>query len=116
MYKSFPYRYNTYGHIQESGYNDHVREMMEQILFTIPGERVNRPDFGCGVQTMVFGTTRPEIMTVKQTGIQGQLQKYLGHLINLKEVKITTEESRVDILIRYVVFADQKENTQVFSR
>lgn len=116
MYKSFPYKYNNYGHIADASNDTHIRDMMEQILFTIPGERVNRPDFGCGVQTMVFGTTIPEVLTVKQSGIQSQLQQYLGHLISLKEVKITTEESRVNILIRYVVFADQKEFTQVFSR
>ena len=116
MFKSFPFKYNNYGQIQESDKDHHIREMMEQILFTIPGERVNRPDFGCGIQTMVFGTTLPEVMAVKQSGIQGQLQKYLGHLIKLQEVKITTDESRVDILIRYVIFANQKEYTEVFSK
>jgi uncharacterized protein len=116
MFKSFPFNYNIYGHVEDAGIDKHIRDMMEQILFTIPGERVNRPDFGCGVQNMVFGSTLPEVMSVKQTGIQSQLQRYLGHLIKLQEVKVTTEESRVDILIRYIVYADQSEHTKVFTR
>lgn len=94
----------------------HIREMMEQILFTVPGERVNRPEFGCGVQMMVFGSTQPEVLSVKQAGIQSELQKYLGHLIQLQEVNISTEESRVNILIRYISYVDEKYYEAEFSK
>jgi Bacteriophage baseplate protein W len=116
MHKSFPFRINNYGHIHESGNDAHIREMMEQILFTVPGERVNRPEFGCGVQMMVFGSTQPEVMSVKQTGIHSELQKYLGHLIQLQEVKISAEESRINILIRYISYADECYYEAEFSR
>jgi len=115
MNKSFPFRFDKYGHIQNADNNEHVREMMELILFTMPGERVNRPDFGCGVQLMVFGSTVGEVMSVKQANIQSELQRHLGHLINIQEVVISTEESRVNILIRYVLYADENQHQVIFS-
>lgn len=116
MYKKFPFQFNLYGHISSTTYDLHIQEMLEQILFTSPGERVNRPDFGCGVELMVFGSTSPEILSVKQTQINSQIQKWLGHLIQVLEVKITTNENRVEILIRYMIYQNQQETTQVFSR
>jgi len=116
MQKSFPFQINHYGHISEADADKHLRDMMEQILFTIQGERVNRPEFGCGVQMLVFGSIQPEMLTVKQSLIQMELQKYLGHLMQLREVKISTEESKLTILIRYTSFADNQLYEAVFTR
>ena len=116
MHINFPFQINHYGHIQEADADKHLRDMMEQILFTIPGERVNRPDFGCGVQMLVFGSIMPEMLSVKQSMIQAEIQKYLGHLLQLKEVKITTEDSQLNILIRYAPFTDNQTKEAVFTR
>jgi phage baseplate assembly protein W len=116
MHKSFPFNFNRYGHIEDADASKHIRDMMEQILFTVPGERVNRPDFGCGVQRMVFGTTRPEMMSVKQAEIQSELHRYLGHLISLQEVRVTTQESRIEILIRYMLYENQNHYEALFTQ
>ena len=116
MHKSFPFQINHYGHINEADDEKHLRDMMEQILFTIQGERVNRPDFGCGVQLLVFSAIQPEMLTVKQSLIQMELQKYLGHLMQLREVKISTQDSQLNILIRYTSFADNQLHEAVFTR
>jgi phage baseplate assembly protein W len=117
QHKRFPFQINRYGHVQESDDNDHLREMMEQILFTIPGERVNRPDFGCGIQMLVFGTTQSELIALKQSSVHAELQKYLGHLTRFDEVRITvSEDSRVDILIRYTPHTYQQQQEVTFTR
>lgn len=116
MHKSFPFKINQYGHIQDADDDKHLRDMMEQILFTIPGERVNRPTFGCGVQLLVFGSIQPEMLSVKQSMIQTELQQYLGHLMQLQTVNITAQESRLNILIRYLPFAGNQAREAVFTR
>ncbi|WP_299009787.1 GPW/gp25 family protein [uncultured Shewanella sp.] len=116
MHKSFPFQINQYGHIQEADDDKHLRDMMEQILFTIPGERVNRPEFGCGVQLLVFGSIQAEMLSVKQSMIQIELQKYLGHLMQLQVVNITAHETQLDIFIRYLPFVGDQAKEVVFTR
>ncbi len=121
MHKSFPFCINNYGHIHEADEHQHVREMMEQILFTLPGERVNRPEFGCGLQLMVFGETVPEVLFVKQANVHSELQKYLSHLVHIDEVKVSTEGSQVNVLVRYALLRDlslrdQQRHTVEFKR
>ena len=115
-HKYFPFQINSYGHIETADDDAHIRQMMEQILFTIPGERVNRPHFGCGVQMMVFGSTQPELLAVKQSMIETELQQYLGHLVRLEAVQITQKESRVSVLIRYTVLNHNQSHEAVFTR
>jgi len=112
----FPFQFNDYGQLSEVDENTHIRDMLEQILFTTPGERVNRPDFGCGVSAMVFGSTAIEFITIKKTQIHSQIQQLLGHLIQVNDVIITTEDNRVNILIHYTVFKNQDQYSVEFSR
>ncbi len=50
----FPYRISATGRSATTGDADHVRDLIEQVLFTAPGERVMRPDFGSGLLALVF--------------------------------------------------------------
>lgn len=115
-HKRFPFQLNSYGHIKDADRDTHLRDMMEQILFTIPGERINRPDFGCGVQMMVFDSTQAELLAVKQVQIQTELLKYLGDMIRLENVEITHNESQVSVLIRYASLIDHEVKEVYFQR
>ena len=71
----YPYRVDSSGRTATSGRNDHIRHMMEQVLFTAPGERVNRPDFGCGLRQLVFAPASDELATATQYLVQAALQE-----------------------------------------
>jgi len=51
-----PYHFDSQGRTATTGARDHIRDLIEQVLFTSPGERVMRPDFGCGIHDLVFAT------------------------------------------------------------
>lgn len=113
---TFPLQFDSYGHIADCEQDEHIRDMMEQILFTLPGERVNRPDFGCGVQMLVFSAIQPELLSVKQNQIQAEIQRYLGHLLRLNKVEISAQDSQLSILIEYLSFARNQTQSVVFKR
>ena len=55
----FPFHFDARGRTATPPTTDHIRDMIEQLLFTAPGERVNRPDFGSGLLQMVFAPNSP---------------------------------------------------------
>ena len=83
MYVDHPYRFDARGRTAETTTSEHIRDLIEQVLFTAPGERVNRPDFGCGLQRLVFAPNSDELAAASQFLVQGALQQWLGDLIEL---------------------------------
>ena len=69
-----------------TGPDDHLRDLIEQVLFTSPGERVMRPDFGSGLLGLVFEPGGTELAATTQHLVQGALQRELGHLISVEAV------------------------------
>jgi uncharacterized protein len=65
-----------------------VRDMIEQVLLTTAGERVNRPDFGCGLLQLTFGTLSDVLETALQTTIAGALQHWIGDLVQVQSVRV----------------------------
>ncbi len=57
----FPFHFDRHGRTADTTPADHLRDLIEQVLLTSPGERVNRPDFGAGLLRMIFEPTSPEI-------------------------------------------------------
>ena len=90
--------------------------MIEQLLFTNPGERVNRPDFGSGLLQMVFAPNSPELAAALQLTMQAALQRYLGDLIDTKAVEVTAQDSTLNIVVNYVVRRTQESRTETFQR
>ena len=83
---AYPYSFDGRGRTAQANDDDHIREMIEQVLFTAPGERVNRPDFGCGLLQMVFAPNGSELATATQFLVQGALQQAVGDVIDLTNV------------------------------
>jgi phage baseplate assembly protein W len=90
--------------------------MIEQVLFTAPGERVNRPDFGCGLQRLVFAPNSDELAAASQFLVQGALQQWLGDLIELNDVEVLSEDARLYINIQYTERRTQQQRTVQFAR
>jgi phage baseplate assembly protein W len=101
----FPYHIGANGRTADTTYPDHVRDMIEQLLFTRPGERVNRPDFGCGLLDLVFEPNSPELAAALQVSAEGALNRWLGDLIEVNSLTITAEDSTMRIDLKYTLSA-----------
>jgi phage baseplate assembly protein W len=93
---------------EERDYARHVEQMMMQVLLTAPGERINRPDFGCGVKRMVFAPNSRVTASLAQVTIYEGLSRWLGSVITVDNVKVEAREETLDILIAYVLKARQE--------
>ena len=93
---------------QEPDYARHVQQLIKQVLFTAPGERINRPDFGCGIRRMVFAPNSDATANLVQVTIFQALEKWLGTLISVDEVKVKTNQETLNINIVYLLKARQK--------
>ena len=114
MQLAYPFALNNHGRIAEADGNAHIRQMIEQVLFTIPGERVNRPDFGCGIGNLVFDAMNSELLTATQALVRGSLLKWLGNLIHIEALTVESQDSKLAITIRYVVLAERQRQTDTF--
>jgi phage baseplate assembly protein W len=102
----FPYRFDGRGRTAEASDADHIRDLIEQALFTSPGERVMRPDFGSGLLALVFEPNSAALAATTQMLVQGALQQHLGHLITVQGVEVEARESTFAVAVRYAVLAD----------
>lgn len=113
---TFPYQFDGRGRTAEATLNDHIRDMIEQVLFTAPGERVNRPDFGCGLLRLVFEPTSVEVATATQFLVQGALQQTLGDVIQINNVTVTSVDSQLTVVIEYMIRNSQQQQVATFVR
>ncbi len=112
----FPFHFDSRGRTAGANDDDHIREMIEQLLFTNPGERVNQPDFGSGLQRLVFGPNSPELAAALKFTLQAALQRWLGDLIELQALEVTSEDSTLSILIQYVVRRTNQQQVAQFTQ
>jgi phage baseplate assembly protein W len=112
----FPFHFDGRGGTATATEDDHIRDMIEQFLFTNPGERVNRPDFGAGLLQLVFAPNSPELAATLQFTIQAGLQRWLGDLVEIRKLEVTSEETTLRVEIDYLVRRTQEERTAEFTR
>src|SRR5437870_10554025 len=111
----FPFHISGDGRTAETGDDDHIRNMIEELLFTNHGERVNRPDFGSGLLQMVFAPNSPEVATALQFSLQADLQRWLGDLIELQALEVISVDSSLLITIQYLVRRSNESKTEQFT-
>ncbi|RMH81598.1 MAG: hypothetical protein D6681_17985 [Calditrichaeota bacterium] len=116
MQIEYPFRLNRQGRTATTDDADHIRDLIEQVLFTAPGERVNRPDFGSGLMQMVFAPNSDELATATQFLVQSALQQWLGDLIQVEQVEVTAEEATLRIVVQYRVNRTQERRVNRFVR
>src|SRR5438105_12990312 len=112
---NFRFHFGADGRTAETGDDDHIRDMIEELLFTNHGERVNRPDFGSGLLQMVFAPNSPEVATALQFSLQADLQRWLGDLIELQALEVTSIDSTLLISIQYLVRRSNESKTEQFT-
>ncbi len=111
----FPFQIDGRGRTSIAG-DHHVRDLIEQLLFTSPGERVNRPAFGSGVLQMVFAPSSDELAAATQFLLQGTLQQWLGDLIQTEAVRVETSDSTLLVTVQFVTRATGVRQVAQFSR
>jgi len=116
MHIDYPLHFDGRGRTAATDDNDHIRDMIEQLLFTNPGERVNRPDFGSGLMQMVFAPNSPELAAALQFTLQAALQRYLGDLIDLQALEVDAQDASLNVVLRYVVRRTSQSRTDSFTR
>jgi phage baseplate assembly protein W len=112
----YPFHFDNRGRTAGTGDDDHTRDMIEQFLFTNPGERVNRPDFGSGLLQLVFAPNSPELAAALQFTVQAGLQQWLGDVIEVQALEVTSEEATLRVDLKYLVRRTQETRVANFVR
>jgi len=110
----YPYGFDGTGRTATTGDDEHIRDLIEQVLFTAPGERVNRPDFGSGLLRLVFEPNGDAMAAATRLSVEGALQRWLGDLIQVEAVVVRNVESTLEVAIQYVVRRTQERRTERF--
>ena len=109
----FPLHLDRRGRTAVTDYADHVRDMVEQLLLTRPGERVNRPDLGCGLLDLLFAPNSPELAAATALTAQAALQRFLGDVLTVSAIEATADDGALRIAISYVITATGEERTEI---
>ena len=112
----FPFHFDNRGRTATTSDDDHIRDMIEQLLFTNPGERVNRPDFGSGLLQLVFAPNSPELAATLQFTVQAALQRWLGDLIEVQALEVTSEDSTLRVILQYLVRRSGEQRMETFEQ
>jgi hypothetical protein len=96
-YFDFPYHVDGRGRTAETAEDDHIRDLIYQVLFTSPGERVNRPDFGCGIGQLVFMPNSDALAAATQFLVQGSLTRWLDSVIAVQRVEVVPQDATLSV-------------------
>src|SRR5262245_66679740 len=110
----FPYAFDTRGRSALTDEDDHVRDLIEQVLFTSPGERVNRPEFGCGLKQLVFAPASDALAAATEHLVHGALIRWLDSVIAVERVAVRAEESTLEVTVAYTRRATGEHREETF--
>ena len=116
MNLDYPFHFDTSGRTASTTPDDHLRDLIEAVLFTSPGERVNRPTFGSGLLQLVFAPASDTIAATTQFLIQGALQQWLGDRLVVTSVQVEIQESTLTVTVGYVERLTQRPAAATFVR
>jgi uncharacterized protein len=114
MNLNFPYQFDGRGRTREAALPDYVTQLIEQVLFTSPGERVNLPDFGSGLLQLPFAPNSVEMAAATQFAVQGALQKWLANYIKVQSVVASAQDAILKVSVTYTLLATDVTQVQTF--
>jgi phage baseplate assembly protein W len=114
MNVNFPYQFDGRGRTDEAAIADYVSQMVEQVLFTSPGERVNLPDFGSGLLQLPFAANSVEMAAATQFAVQGALQKWLSSYLKVQSVVAAAQESTLTVTVTYILLSTDVTQVQTY--
>jgi phage baseplate assembly protein W len=101
-YFDFPFAIDERGLSATTTLDDHIRDMIYLVLFTSPGERVNRPEFGCGVKQLVFAPLSDALAAATEQLIHGALIRWLDPVISVEKISAVANDATLEIAIVYI--------------
>src|SRR3954454_14416978 len=113
-YLDFPLTFDARGHSAGTDACDHSRDMIHLVLFTAPGERVNRPEFGCGVKQLVFAPLSDALAAATEQLIHGALLRWLEPVISVERVTVQAIDASLEITVAYARRDTQERRQDVF--
>ncbi|HEV2805968.1 MAG TPA: GPW/gp25 family protein [Chthoniobacterales bacterium] len=116
MQVDYPFHFDERGRTAAADEEEHIRDLIEQVLFTNPGERVNRPTFGSGLLQLVFQPNSDTLAAATQMNVQASLQQWLGDRIAVEEVTVTNIDSTLEVSVQYVIRRNQQRHSAQFQR
>jgi phage baseplate assembly protein W len=116
MQVDYPFHFDERGGTASVDEEAHIRDLIEQVLFTNPGERVNRPTFGSGLLQLVFAPNSDTLAAATQMNVQGALQQWLGDLIAVEAVEVSNVDSTLEVNVQYVIRRNQQRRGAQFQR
>ena len=114
-YFDYPFHIDAHGRSARTDADDHVRDLIHQVLFTSPGERVNRPDFGCGLKQLVFMPNSEALAAATQFTVHGALQRWLATVIDVQQVTVSAEEETLRVMVAYIVRGTGERRQDLFA-
>jgi uncharacterized protein len=111
----FPFRLDARGHTATTPEEDHVRDLIVQVLFTEPGERVNRADFGCALKTLLFAPSSDVLATTTQMLVKAALQRWLEDEVEVDDVAVEAVEERLVVTVAYRLRATGERRVEAFA-
>jgi phage baseplate assembly protein W len=112
----YPFFIDGRGRVAEADLDAHIRQLIEQVLFTGPGERVNRPTFGSEIQQLLFAPNSAELAAATQFMVQGALEQWLVDVIQVEAVEVKSDDSRLTVMVQYVNRRSQERQLAEFTR
>ena len=116
MNVDYPFQFSRQNRTAEVETDEHIRDLIEQVLFTAPGERVNRPTFGCGLWQRVLAPNDEELAAATQFLLEESLQKWLGDLIQVEQVQTVADDASLRVTVAYTVRRTQEHRVESFLR
>ncbi len=112
---AYPFHIDHRGRTATAVWDEHIKHLVQQVLFTMPGERVNRPDFGSGLMQLLFTPNGEELFSATQFLVQGSLQRWLGELIQVEDVAVESANSALSVMVTYTIRRNQERRVARFS-
>lgn len=111
----YPYHVDGHGRTARTGAPEHVRDLIEQVLFTSPGERLMRPDIGAGLLALVFEPNSGTLAAALQMLVQSALQQHLSHLIAVNAVSVEHIDATLEVSVQYTLLGDDSTQQARFA-
>ncbi len=116
MYFSYPFSIDDNGRSSVTNEEQHIENLIEQVLFTSPGERINRPSFSCGLKQIIFEPNSDILAISIDTLVQSSLNLWLDHLIAIESVNVQNKDSILEVTVKYMIRKNQRTNVTTFRR
>jgi phage baseplate assembly protein W len=113
---NFPFKFDGRGCTATADENQHIRQMIEQLIFTNPGERVNRPTFGSGILQLIFAPNSPELAATVQFTMEAALQQWLGDVIEIRNLEVEARDSTLTVDLSYSIRRTNEQQSLTLSR